>query len=186
MDPDKFARINMLVCSVDGILTNGAVAYGNEIDIRTFHVLDGLATRLASWNDFPVACISARLVKPVCRRGEDINMTVYNGFANKEMALRLAARDANVPLEEIAFVGYDLNDLPAMRLAGCPMAVHNAVPEIRALAQYITDAPGGQGAIREIIEQIFKSRGQWESAIERYLVCLNSACRERSKVCVEM
>jgi len=166
--------MKMLVCSVDGVLTDGSVTYANDTDIRTFHVLDGLATRLAGWNDFPVAWISARLMCPVNRRGDDINVKVYSGIADKEVGVRLAARDADVALSDIAFVGYDLNDIPAMRLVGLPLAVKGAVPEVAALAECITELPGGQGAIREIIEMIFKSQGRWESAIECYLECLRN------------
>ena len=171
---DKLARVKMLVCSVDGVLTDGTVTYGNDTDIRTFHILDGLATRLASWNDFPVAWISARMMRPVNRRGDDINVKVYSGIADKEVGLRLAARDADVALADIAFVGYDLNDIPALRLAGLPMAVQGAVPEVAALAEYVTELSGGQGAIREVVEMIFKSQGRWESAIEYYLNCLRN------------
>jgi 3-deoxy-D-manno-octulosonate 8-phosphate phosphatase KdsC-like HAD superfamily phosphatase len=151
MARDIFAGVRMVVCSVDGVLTDGSVTYeSTATDIRTFHVRDGLATRLAAWNDLPIA-----------------------------------ARDAGVDLRDVAYVGYDLNDIPAMRLAGLPIAVRGAAPEIAAIAGYTTETPGGSGALREVVERVFRSQGQWEQAVDVYLEHLRCPCANMDSMAVE-
>jgi 3-deoxy-D-manno-octulosonate 8-phosphate phosphatase (KDO 8-P phosphatase) len=88
------------------------------------------------------------------------------------MGLRAIARDFDLPCDEIAYVGDDLNDLLAFRISGYPIAVANAAPEVKAEAASITQASGGQGAIREIIEAILHGRGCWEEAVNNYLTAL--------------
>jgi 3-deoxy-D-manno-octulosonate 8-phosphate phosphatase (KDO 8-P phosphatase) len=69
----------------------------------------------------------------------------------------------------VAFVGDDLADLPLMRRVGLPIAVANAVPEIREAAAYVTRLAGGYGAVREAIEAILRARGEWESCLQRFM-----------------
>jgi 3-deoxy-D-manno-octulosonate 8-phosphate phosphatase (KDO 8-P phosphatase) len=186
MARDIFAGVRMVVCSVDGVLTDGSVTYeSTATDIRTFHVRDGLATRLAAWNDLPIAWISARIMNPVKRRAEEMLARVYPGMSDKAAGLRIAARDAGVDLRDVAYVGYDLNDIPAMRLAGLPIAVRGAAPEIAAIAGYTTETPGGSGALREVVERVFRSQGQWEQAVDVYLEHLRCPCANMDSMAVE-
>ena len=76
---------------------------------------------------------------------------------------------AGVREEEIAYMGDDLLDLPVLRRVGYPMAPANARPEVRKVVEYVTDARGGEGAVREAAEHILRGQGRWAGLVERYL-----------------
>lgn len=160
------------------MLTNGIVGYtNNRNEIHFFDTRDGLAMRLASWFGLQVAWITGRISTHICQRANDLDIRVYPGYANKEMGLKVIAHDFDLPCREIAYVGDDLNDLLAFRIAGCPIAVANASPEVKAEALYVTHAAGGQGAVREIVEAILRSQGRWEDAVNNYLNVLKEPGR---------
>jgi 3-deoxy-D-manno-octulosonate 8-phosphate phosphatase (KDO 8-P phosphatase) len=71
--------------------------------------------------------------------------------------------------DEVAFVGDDLADVPVLRRVGLPIAVANAVPEVKAIAAHVTSAPGGHGAVREVVRTLLTWRGEWDAALQRYL-----------------
>ena len=163
-------RIRGIVCGVDGVLTNGQIGYtAHRCEIQFFDVRDGLAMRLASWIGLEVAWITGRVSTQISQRAQDLNVRIYPGYANKELGLRTIAHDFNLCCHDLAYVGDDLNDLLAFRIAGCPIAVASASPEVKAEAAYITQAPGGQGAIREIVEAILRAQGRWDEAVANYL-----------------
>lgn len=167
---EKVMAIKMLVCGVDGVLTDGTVAYGSgNMEIRTFNVRDGLAMKMAVWSDFPVAWLTGRISNPITRRADELDVKVYAGIPDKAVGLRIAARDFGCGFHEIAYIGDDINDLPALELVGLPIAVNDAVPEVLAAAALVTKASGGQGAVREALEFIFHQQGTWGSAMKEYL-----------------
>ena len=163
-------RIRGLVCGVDGVLTNGQIGYTtHRNEIHFFDTRDGLAMRLASWYGMQIAWITGRISTHISQRAHDLDIRVYPGYANKEIGLKTIAHDFELSCNEIAYVGDDLNDLLAFQISGYPIAVANACPELKAQASYVTQAAGGQGAIREIVELVLRSQGRWEEAIENYL-----------------
>jgi 3-deoxy-D-manno-octulosonate 8-phosphate phosphatase (KDO 8-P phosphatase) len=170
---EQLARTKMLVCGVDGVLTDGTITYGsNNFETKTFNTRDGLAMKLAGWGDFPVAWITGRISNVINRRADELNVQVYSGLPDKEVGMRMVTRDFGVIFNEIVYVGDDINDLPAMRLAGLPVAVANAAPEVIAAACFVTKAAGGQGAIREILEYVLRAQGRWDTAVVNYLANL--------------
>ena len=167
---EQLARIRLLACDVDGVITDGALIYSSgSMELKVFNIKDGLGIKLAGWCGLPVIWLTGRKSEAVAWRADELGVQVYQGAADKEAGLRRVARDKGVSLSEIAYIGDDLNDLPAMRLAGLPAAVADAAPEVAALAAYVTQAPGGHGAVRELIEYILRGQGRWEAAIETYL-----------------
>ena len=168
------AGVKLLVCDVDGVLTDSSIIYGSgNMEMKVFNIKDGLAMKLAGWSNLPIVWLTGRSSDAVTRRAADLDIQVYQGAADKDAGLRLLARDMGLSLREIAYIGDDLNDIPALRLAGLPIAVADAVPEVRELASYITQAPGGHGAIRETIELILRGQNRWEAAIQLYLTRLS-------------
>lgn len=162
--------VRLLVCDVDGVLTDGAVIYGNAgVELKTFNIKDGLGMKLAGWSGLPVVWLTGRTSEAVARRAAELDVQVYQGAANKDVGLRTLAQERGIPLEAIAYIGDDLNDIPALRLAGFPVTVADAVDEVKALAAYITTSSGGQGAVREIIEHILRVQGHWEKAVDEYI-----------------
>ena len=170
------SQIKLLVCDVDGVLTDGAIILGSGgMEMKAFNSRDGLAMRLAGLNELPVVWLTGRSSEAVTRRAAELQVRVQQGIAEKAAGLRAITADAGVAMEEIAYVGDDLNDLPALRLAGLPIAVADAVPEVLAVAAYVTNAAGGHGAIREVIELILHGQQRWDAAVERFLTFLREA-----------
>lgn len=177
---EKAQSIRALVCGVDGVLTDGTIGYGSDRgEFHFFNTYDGLAIHLAEWFGLKVAWMTGRLSNPITRRARDLDVPVYSGFINKEEGLKIVARDMGVQLHEIAYVGDDLNDLLAFRVAGFPIAVANAAEAVRARAAYVTVTPGGKGAIREVVEAILMGQRNWDAAVENYLDALRDPERVR-------
>ena len=177
MNPEQqVAGIKLLACDVDGVLTDGTIIYGSgNLELKAFNIKDGIAMKLAWSAKFPVVWITGRRSEAVSRRADELNVHVYQGMGDKNAALRAVADEYGMHPEEIAYVGDDLNDIPAMCIAGFPVAVADAAAEVIDLAAYVTRAPGGRGAIREVIELIFKAQGRWEGAIASYQSHLRGA-----------
>jgi len=163
--------IRLIAFDIDGTLTTGAIqldAGGNEQ--KQFSVLDGLGFRLAEEADISVAVISGRSSKAVMARMSSLpEGNVLLGVKDKASALACLQSKLGVTREQTAFVGDDLNDIPAFSNAGLKIAVANADPQIKRLADYITTKSGGFGAGREAIEWILKRQGLYESAVQKYL-----------------
>jgi 3-deoxy-D-manno-octulosonate 8-phosphate phosphatase (KDO 8-P phosphatase) len=100
---------------------------------------------------------------------------VYQGHIEKIPILQEIMADANATAEEVAFVGDDLTDIVVMRRVGLGVAVANARDEVKRAAHYVTEARGGQGAIREVIEMILEARGQWREILDKYEVDVPTA-----------
>jgi 3-deoxy-D-manno-octulosonate 8-phosphate phosphatase (KDO 8-P phosphatase) len=164
------AAIELLVLDVDGVLTDGQVIYaGAETEIKAFHVRDGSA--LAVWKRAGkrAALISGRDSPAVARRAAELGMEpVLQGRADKLAALRQIVNGTGVALERIAAIGDDLPDLPVLAHAGLAVAVADACAEVRQAAHYVTQAPGGRGAVREAIELVLRCQGIWQGVVEGY------------------
>lgn len=172
----RLAGIKLLACDVDGTLTDGSITYGSGIlEIKAFNIRDGLGLKLASWYQFPVVWLTGRTSDAVERRAGELNVQVYQGASDKAAGLRHVANDRGIALEAIAYIGDDINDLPALGIAGLPIAVADAAPEVLAVAAYVTKAPGGAGAVREALEYILRGQGRWEEAVQTYLSRLQGA-----------
>lgn len=163
-------NIKLLVSDVDGVLTDGTITYGAEIlELKSFSTRDGLGIKLAGWAGLPMILLTGRKSAAVTRRGEELGVAVMQGAGDKAASLREISAYYAIPLAEIGYIGDDLNDLPALRIAGVPIAVADAVAEVRMVAQHVTHAVGGKGAIREVIEEILQAQGKWDTAVEIYL-----------------
>lgn len=173
--------IEMLVMDVDGCLTRGEVIYTDAgAEAKVFDAKDGLGLRVAGAAGLKLALLTGRISSVVQRRAQDLHIgDVLQRVGDKEAALRTLAEGKDVALERIAYLGDDLNDRPAMRIAGLSIAPANAVREIRAEADIVLDARGGEGAARQAVELIFRAQRKWESAVEAYLQEL--AGRERGR-----
>lgn len=168
--PSGLSQVKLLALDVDGVLTDGGVYYddaGNET--KRFHIQDGLGLVLARLAGLPVAWITGRQSAVVERRARELNVAhLRQGVSNKAEALADIAAICHVGAEHTAYMGDDLNDLPALRWAGVPLAPANARPEVQAIAEYVTTVPGGSGAVREAVEAILKARGEYDQAVETY------------------
>jgi len=167
---DKLAKVKLLAMDVDGTLTKGEMVVLDGRQIKFFNVYDGLGTRLALNFGLKIAWITGNTSEAVSDRAASLGVTdVYQGARCKTDALDdLAARYGLSP-SEIAYIGDDLNDLPAFERAGVAIAVANAADEVKSRADMVTTRGGGHGAVREVIEAVLKARGEWESAVRSFL-----------------
>lgn len=169
----RAAQIKVLLMDVDGTMTAGGVTLLSQTDevaleIKTFDAHDGQGLTLAHTAGLRTGCITGRQSSALLRRAREMNMEfIYMKQALKMPAYEEVLQKTGVPDSAVAFVGDDLPDLPVMRRAGLAVAVGNAVPEVKRAAHYTTKALAGQGAIREAVELILKSKGIWEKMIDK-------------------
>ena len=164
------SRIRLLAMDVDGTLTVGAMVFLNGEQVKSFSVYDGLGIRLAMNYGLGIAWVTGNLSATVAERARTLGVEdVYQSARLKSNALMEIAARRGLELDEIAYIGDDLNDLPAFERAGFSFAVSNAAEEVRNRADAVTVMSGGRGAVREAIETILKARGEWEQAVASFL-----------------
>ncbi len=163
--------IKLVVFDVDGVLTDGKLFLGeNGNEYKAFHVQDGLGLVLLLQNGFEVAVITARTSNIVAERMQALGIKyLYQGQNNKEAALDKLIKTLNIQKQEVAYIGDDLIDLPAMKLAGLAVAVNNAHDYVKEYADFVTEKNGGEGAAREVCELILEAAGKLETICKNYL-----------------
>ncbi len=161
----------LLAMDVDGVLTDGAVIFDDAgREQKRFHVADGLGLVLMRLMGVEGVWITGRVSSIVARRAEALRVElVLQGVRDKGAALAQIIEERGLSRAAVAYVGDDWNDLPALALAGTPIAVANAAGEVKAAARYVTQRSGGQGAIREVCEALLDARGEREVCLQRYL-----------------
>lgn len=172
---ERALAVRLLALDVDGVLTDNGIYLGpiggNRVELKRFDIQDGLAHTLLRPTNIEVAWVSGRHSEATTLRANELKVSTVLQLAKakKLPAMEELLRARGLEWSQVAFVGDDLADLPVLRRAGLPVAVANAVDEVKALAAYVTRASGGYGAVREVIEAILRARGEWEGAIARYL-----------------
>lgn len=148
------ASIKLLAMDVDGVLTDGRIILGEDgVERRNYHARDGIGLRLAQAVGLELAIITSSPSEGIRTRGERLRINhIRIAVADKEAELRQLASKLQLSLTAVAFVGDDLVDLPAMRLAGLAIAVADAEMAVRDQADLVTTRPGGHGAMREVCE----------------------------------
>jgi 3-deoxy-D-manno-octulosonate 8-phosphate phosphatase (KDO 8-P phosphatase) len=164
------ANVQLLILDVDGVLTDGGIIRDDAgQQIKRFHVRDGAGVVLWRRLGKDVAIITGKESDVVNHRAEELGIRhVYQNVGNKMEAYEQVKDELGVSDSQIAYVGDDLPDLPVMRRVAAPIAVADAVEEVRAIAKYVTKYPGGYGAVRDAIEYLCKEAGLWEQVLERY------------------
>lgn len=161
----RAARVKLLLMDCDGVLTDGRIwIFENGEEQKGFHTRDGMGIELLHRAGLRSGIISGRQSSAVDRRAEALGMSfVVQGCSDKQKAFDETLAQAGVTSEEVAYIGDDLNDIPLMKRSGLGVAVADAALEAREQAQYITKAPGGYGAVREVCEVILKAQGLWDT-----------------------
>ena len=159
---------------VDGVLTDGKLynvpdAQGNMVETKGFDTQDGIALQWLSWKGIKSGVISGRLSPATVERAKQVRMTyIYQGHIEKIPILEEILRESGIAPEQVAYMGDDLTDVVIMRRVGLSIATANARPEVKKCAMYTTQARGGQGAVREVIEMILKAQGHWDDLLRKY------------------
>jgi 3-deoxy-D-manno-octulosonate 8-phosphate phosphatase (KDO 8-P phosphatase) len=172
--PDLRSRardIRLLVLDVDGVLTDGRLYYGGDgVELKAFHSQDGQGLKMLSATGIEIAIITGRTSRAVDLRAENLGIAhVFQGVSNKLVVFeQLVARMALRPVAAAA-IGDDLPDLPVLRRCGFAACVPEAPALLRSHAHYVTDRPGGAGAVREVCEVLMAAQGTLEISMQPYL-----------------
>ena len=168
--PQQAKDTQLVVFDVDGVLTDGSLILGeNGEEYKVFNAHDGLGLVMLRDAGIEIAVISARSTPIVEKRMAALGIEyVYQGQSNKSEVLQGLMKKLDLGQQQTAFVGDDLVDLRAMKLAGLALAVANARPEVKQHAHWVSDSAGGKGAVREVCEMILQARGLLNQAFEKY------------------
>ena len=175
VDPEVARRIKLLGLDVDGVMTDAGLYIGmvgdHPAELKRFDIQDGVGTRLLQDAGIEIVIVSGRMSRATTLRAQELGVTdvVQDDQARKLPAFEETMARHDVTWEEAAFMGDDLPDLPLLTRVGLPVGVQNAVPEVREVVHYLTEARGGHGAIREFAEVFLKARGEWDRTVEEYL-----------------
>lgn len=163
-------QIELLVLDVDGVMTAGQVILdGTGRQCYHFNVHDGSGIKYWHRSGGRTAIITGRSSPAVEIRAKQLGIEfVYQLALRKIEAFRTCLSDSKVPPERICVVGDDLPDLPIMRHCGYPVAVANAVDEVKESAACVTARAGGAGAVREVVELLLRARGAWSTILKGY------------------
>jgi 3-deoxy-D-manno-octulosonate 8-phosphate phosphatase (KDO 8-P phosphatase) len=168
-------NIKVLIFDVDGVLTDGQIfvipnAEGHGIEAKGFAAHDGLGISLGRLGGLRIGIITKRNSQTVAIRANDLKLEfVYQGQAHKMNAINDILAKTGYTLDQLAYVGDDIIDLPVMRQCGLSVATANARKEVKAAAHYVTPNPGGFGGGRDAIDFILTAQGTLEKVIEQYL-----------------
>lgn len=169
---DRIARVKLVILDVDGVLTDGGLYYGPDGGVaKRFHAQDGLGITVARESGLLRFAVITGMDKPsVAQRLRDLHIDDYfPGFIDKRECCASIREHYQLEKEAIAFVGDDWVDIPVMAAVGAPLAVANAQPETKAAALYVTEARGGDGAVREVIRLILYCKGQLDQVFTAWM-----------------
>jgi len=162
----RLKRVKLLLCDVDGVLTDGAIFITGEGEFKRFHVHDGLGQRLAAHAGLKVGWVSARPSAITTRRAEELKTDfIVQTRDGKVPAVERILAETGFSWRDACFVGDDVVDLGVLRRVGLAVSPADARPEAKVLAHFITQANGGNGCVREVVEMILKAQGKWATVV---------------------
>ena len=165
----QFRAVKLFLCDVDGVLTDGTVFMAGDFEAKQFNILDGLGLRLLQRAGIKVGWISGRPSPATRQRARDLHVDfLKEGEKSKAAEIENILMASGLSWKDVSYMGDDILDLAPLKRAGLAIAVANAIPEAKALADYVTRARGGQGAIREVTDLILKAQEQWDFIIQSY------------------
>lgn len=156
-------NITTFILDVDGVLTNGMVTIMPDGQlIRQMNIKDGYAMKTAVDNGYRICVISGGKNEGVRTRLANLGIQdIYLGAHNKVEQYNELLAKYDLKPEETIYVGDDVPDVPVMKLVGVPCCPNDAAPEVQRLSKYISDKRGGEGCVRDIIEQTMRVQGKW-------------------------
>ena len=168
---EALKRTKLLALDVDGVLTDGTIYISPAGEVfKGFNAKDGMGISCALRNNLQIAVITGRQSPIVERRCDELGINLLRqGVKDKRLALEQLAAKLGLTSKEVAYMGDDLNDIPAFAAAGLNIAPADASIEVLAVADIITKAKGGRGAVREAITMILAAQDNWNTIVNAYL-----------------
>ena len=164
-----YFQIKYLIIDVDGTMTDASIYYdedGNEI--KKFCTRDGVGFLAAKRAGIQLIVMTGRKCKSTERRMKELGVDyIFQGTQNKREFLENFMREKDISKAEVGYIGDDINDYPAMLLAGFIGCPEDSCELVKSKADYVSKVKGGRGAVRDVIEVLLKERGQWDSVIEQ-------------------
>lgn len=150
----RLSLVKLLALDVDGVLTDGGLYYtetGEEL--KKFNVKDGMGLKLLMQAGIEVAIITTSTSASVSYRAKKLGIShVFLGIEEKLTVLQDLCHKLNITLEQVAYIGDDINDVPILEKIGCPLTVGDAMNQNKNVSMYVTESSGGNGAVREICD----------------------------------
>jgi 3-deoxy-D-manno-octulosonate 8-phosphate phosphatase (KDO 8-P phosphatase) len=171
---ERARRVRLVVLDVDGVLTDngvyiGRTVSGEAVELKRFHIMDGLGMKMLQWAGLTVVLVSGRESAATSARAEELGVECRQVAAGYKIpVVEELLEDHGVEWDQVAMLADDLADLPVLERVGLPVAVANAAPEVRAEAAWVTHRPGGEGAVREFAEALLSARGEWARLVAAY------------------
>lgn len=175
LTPELARRIRLVGLDVDGVLTDGGIYLGDSggtrVELKRYDIQDGLGIRFLRDAGIQVAIVTGRVSESVRLRAHELEIedVVQDAQARKLPGLVALLARRGISMEDTAFLGDDFPDLAVLRAVGLPVAVGNAVTEVRAECRMVLQAVGGHGAVREFAERLLKARGDWDRVCAKYV-----------------
>jgi YrbI family 3-deoxy-D-manno-octulosonate 8-phosphate phosphatase len=167
---DRCRQIELILSDVDGVLTDGGVLFDNQgIEIKQFHIRDGLGIRLWQKAGFKFGLLTSRSSHIVKVRAAELQVEIVRqGFEHKLPVAKQVMAELKLTPAQVCHVGDDLTDLALVNYVGLGVAVADAVQEVRDAASYVTKLPGGRGAVREVVELLLQAKHRWADLVRNY------------------
>ncbi len=158
-------NISTFVFDVDGVFTDGTLLITKEGEmLRKMSVKDGYALKTALQKGYRICIITGGTNEGVRLRFEGLGVhAITMGAHHKEGPLREYLDTNNIALKNVLYMGDDMPDIPPMKIVGLPTCPQDAIPEVKEVAKYISHRNGGDACVRDVIEQVLKVRGDWNS-----------------------
>ena len=163
-DAEIAESITCILSDVDGVMTDGRIVYDNQcVETKRFHVRDGLAIKAWMKSGFGFGILTARSSEIVTHRAAELGIKhVQQGYEDKLPAAMSMMSVLGVKPEQVCYIGDDLPDIPVMRRVGLAVAPADAAFDAQEAAGWILRSKGGEGALRELIERLLRSKHRWE------------------------
>ena len=164
-------KIRLLVMDVDGVLTDGRMVLSDRGDeLKMFHTHDGIGLALAHRAGLKTALVTGETSPIAKARGDKLGVDrVLLGVRRKGETVTALLDELGLTADQLAYIGDDLLDVPALQLAGLAVTVADAVADVKAVAHVVTTAPGGHGAVRECVELILRAQRVRDAVVDAFV-----------------
>jgi 3-deoxy-D-manno-octulosonate 8-phosphate phosphatase (KDO 8-P phosphatase) len=175
LEPSRYlelaCHIRLLVLDVDGVMSDGKLYFTDQgAELKAFNSLDGQGIKMLQKSGVKVAIITGRQSSIVTKRAQDLNIEpLIQGREDKLVALSEMIAKMNLHWHQVAYMGDDLPDLPAIRKVGLGITVPNGSPELKRHVALCTRRQGGAGAVREVCELLMQAQNTWPDQLAVYL-----------------
>jgi len=168
---EKANKIKLLICDVDGVLSDGKVYYSNQgEELKNFNIKDGLGIKQLLNSDIQVAIITGRKSAIVDKRAKELGIPfIYQGNVDKQSAYQDILEQMKIQKYQVAHIGDDLPDLPLMLQSGIGICVSDGYYLVQQQADWVTNKAGGQGAVREVCDLILTAQNKLSKIHQKYL-----------------